>query len=92
MGGATKGVLITYHLLRFANGSARPPEGVVDINPAKQNKFSAGTGIQIFSPETFLSLLRDGDKVFVVNPAYKVEVKEFLEANYSRKVAIEVLS
>ena len=91
-GGATKGVLITYHLLRLANGSARPPEGVVDINPAKQNKFSAGTGIKIFSPLSFLSLLRDGDKIFVANPAYEVEIRTFLEANYLKKVAIEVLS
>ena len=85
-------MLITYHLLRFANGSALPPEGIVDLNPAKQNKFSAGMGIKIFSPKSFLSLLRDGDKIFVVNPAYEVEIKEFLEANYLKKVAIEVLS
>ena len=91
-GGATKGVLITYHLLRFASGSARPPEGIVDLNPAKQDKFSAGMGIKIFSPESLLSLLRDGDKIFVANPAYEVEIRKFLEENYLKKVAIEVLS
>ena len=92
MGGATKGVLITYHLLRFASGSARPPEGIVDLNPAKQDKFSAGMGIKIFSPESLLSLLRDGDKIFVANPAYEVEVSKFIEVASSKKATIEVVS
>lgn len=91
-GGATKGILIAFHLLGFGDGSVRPPEGIVDMNPAKQGKYSAGTGIQIFSPESFLSLLRDGDKVFVVNPAYEVEVSMFIGAATSKKVIIEVMS
>ena len=91
-GGATKGVLITYHLVMLDSNSARYPEGIVDINPAKQNKFCAGSGIQIFSPESFLSLMRDGDKVFVVNPMYEVEVTKFIEASSSKKVTIEVMN
>lgn len=85
-------MLITYHLLRFASGSARPPEGIVDLNPAKQDKFSAGMGIKIFSPESLLSLLRDGDKIFVANPAYEVEVSKFIEVASSKKATIEVVS
>lgn len=90
--GATKGIMSLYHLSRFRNGAARLPEGVVDINPAKQNKYSAGTGIQIFSPESFLSLLKDDDKIFVANPAYEVEVSKFIEVASSKKVTIEMMS
>jgi hypothetical protein len=91
-GGATKGILISYHLLCFDNGSARHPEGIVDINPEKQNRFSAATGIPIFSPESLLSLLRDGDKIFVANPAYEHEVTEFVSEGSTKRVKIEVLS
>lgn len=92
MGGATKGILISYHLLCFDNGSARHPEGIVDINPEKQNRFSAATGIPIFSPESLLSLLRDGDKIFVANPAYEHEVTKFVSEGSTKRVKIEVLS
>lgn len=91
-GAATKGILIAYHLAGFDGGSARHPEGIVDINPAKQNKFSAGTGIPIFSPDSFLTLLRDGDRVFVVNPIYEREVAEFVRVATTKQVKIEVLN
>ena len=91
-GGATKGILISYHLLCFGDESARHPEGIVDINPAKQNKFSAGTGIPIFSPDSFLTLLRDGDRIFVVNPLYEREVAEFVRVATTKQVKIEVLN
>ena len=92
LGRATKGIMILYHLLRIRNGAARLPEGIVDINPTKQNKYSAGKGIKIFSPESFLSLLKDDDTIFIANPAYEVEVAKFIEVASSKKVTIDVLS
>lgn len=83
--------MILYHLLRFRNGAARLPEGIVDINPAKQNKYSAGTGIKIFSPESFLSLLKNDDKIFVSNPAYETEVINFVEDASFKNVSIVVM-
>ena len=91
-GGATKGILISYHLLRFDNGFARQPEGIIDINPAKQGKYSAGTGIPIFSPAHFLTEVREGDTIFIVNPAYELEIMEFISAASTKRVKIEVLS
>jgi 2-polyprenyl-3-methyl-5-hydroxy-6-metoxy-1,4-benzoquinol methylase len=47
---------------------------VIDINPAKQNKFIAGTGHQIFSEEV---LLKDPvDTIFIMNDNYKQEIIE----------------
>lgn len=91
-GGATKGILVLYHLLQYKGRVARHPEGIIDINPAKQAKFSAATGIEIISPKSFLALVRNGDVVFVANPIYETEVEEFLEASSCRGVNIQVLA
>lgn len=49
---------------------------IVDINPAKQDKFAAGTGHRIVGPEQ----LRDAipDVVLVMNPIYVDEISETL--------------
>ena len=91
-GGATKGILICYHLLNFYNKSVRLPEGIIDINPEKQGKYAAGTGVPIFSPDYFRTQVQDGDTIFVVNPAYELEIMEFISAASTKRVKIEVLS
>ncbi len=44
-----------------------------------------GRVFRFFSPESFLSILRDGDKVFNVSQTHEVKVAEFTEAASSKK-------
>jgi hypothetical protein len=51
---------------------------LIDINPNKQNKFAAMTGIQIISPETFKQ--RTATAVLLIaNPNYESEIKNELK-------------
>lgn len=69
-GAAAKGVMFTHHLesrgirLDFA----------IDINPAKQGKFLAGSALPVLSPADGLARLADGDDVFVMNSNYIDEI------------------
>jgi hypothetical protein len=47
---------------------------VIDINPAKQNKYLACSGLRVSSPEDALQALRPGDPIFVMNSNYLHEV------------------
>jgi SAM-dependent methyltransferase len=47
-------------------------QSVIDINPAKQGKFLAGTGIQIVSPQT--AAMAPPATIFVMNPNYMNEI------------------
>lgn len=77
-GGASKGVIFT--LLKTRAGQSI--HSVIDINPAKQGKFMAGTGLEIKSPEHGLSELEEGDIIFVMNSNYLEEIKEISNNNY----------
>lgn len=49
---------------------------VVDINPRKQGKFVAGSGLEIIPPESLLKICPD--KVILMNGNYESEVKNYL--------------
>jgi len=49
---------------------------VIDINPAKQGKFLAATGFQVWSPEDAIPKLAMGADVFVMNSNYLNEIRE----------------
>lgn len=49
---------------------------IVDINPAKQDKFAAGTGHRIVSPDVLRTSVPD--IVLVMNPIYTQEISETL--------------
>ncbi|MEI7864695.1 MAG: class I SAM-dependent methyltransferase [Chthoniobacterales bacterium] len=70
-GGASKGVI--FSLLRSRAGF--PVQAVVDINPAKQGKFLAGTGLKVEPPEEVVPRLKRGDPIFVMNSNYLKEIK-----------------
>lgn len=72
-GGASKGVISSMHLLnRGVKITA-----LIDINPNKQNKYAAMTGLQILSPETFKQ--QTGAAVLLIaNPNYESEIKNEL--------------
>lgn len=70
-GGASKGVI--FSLIRRRCGY--PVDAIVDINPAKQGKFIAVTGLQVQSPEAVLLQMRPADPIFVSNSNYLDEIK-----------------
>ena len=70
-GGASKGVI--FSLLRERAG--RPVDRVIDINPAKQGRYLAATGLRVQSPAEALVDLPDGAVICVMNPNYLEEVR-----------------
>jgi cephalosporin hydroxylase/SAM-dependent methyltransferase len=78
-GGASKGVIFT--LLKSRAGFAI--DVVIDINPAKQGKYLAATGIQVSSPEQALPRLPSGSTVFVMNSNYLDEIKRMSNNAYN---------
>src|SRR5690606_8792552 len=70
-GGASKGVI--FSLLRERYGW--PVDVVIDINPAKQNRYLPGTGLKVSAPADAISRLPDGATVYVMNPNYMEEIR-----------------
>lgn len=69
-GGASKGVI--FSLLRERAG--HPVDRVIDINPAKQGKYLAATGLRVMSPKEGLDGLPRGSVIHVMNPNYLSEI------------------
>jgi hypothetical protein len=69
-GGAAKGVMFAHHAQR--RGIAL--DFAIDINPAKQGMYLAGTGLEVLSPQQGLQKLVAGDSVFVMNSNYLDEI------------------
>jgi len=74
-GAASKGIIMAMHL----NNAGIEIRNLIDINPNKQRKFTALTGIQIISPEEFCKV-RTGCTLIIVNPNYEKEIKEITSA------------
>lgn len=77
-GGASKGVI--FGLLKERAGL--PVTTVIDINPAKQGKYLAGTGLKAQSPEQVLPALEKGTQIFVMNSNYLNEIKTISENEF----------
>ena len=69
-GGASKGVIFALYMLRAGVNI----DLVIDINPAKQNKYMAGSGLRISSPMEGMQMLQAEDIVFVMNSNYLQEI------------------
>jgi hypothetical protein len=52
-----------------------PVAGVIDINPAKQGRFLAGTGLRVEAPGEALARLAPGSRILVMNPNYLDEIR-----------------
>jgi hypothetical protein len=61
---------------------------VIDINPAKQGRYLAATGLRVQSPDEAMAHLPAGAEVFVMNSNYRDEI-EALTAHRYRCVTIE---
>jgi SAM-dependent methyltransferase len=70
-GAASKGVIFAL----FMERAGRVVDIAVDINPAKQGKHLAVTGLRVSSPEEAMLLLPEGAEVFVMNSNYLDEVR-----------------
>jgi hypothetical protein len=55
--------------------AACPSTSSIDINPAKQGKFLAGSGLAVLSPQEGLSRMQPGADVFVMNSNYLEEIR-----------------
>lgn len=71
-GGASKGVV--FSLLKERAGC--PVSIVIDINPAKQGKYLAGTGLQVQAPDVALVDLAKCSTIYVMNSNYIKEIKK----------------
>ena len=71
-GGASKGVIFALFMQR----AGATIDYVVDINPAKQGKFLAATGLRVSSPEEVLTRIEPGATVFVMNGNYLPEIRQ----------------
>lgn len=69
-GASSKGVIFSNHLSRVGIEL----EMAIDINPAKQGRHVAVTGIPIVSPGEAMKALPAGSLVFVMNPNYHDEI------------------
>jgi len=69
-GAASKGVVFAVYMQRAGAQLAF----VIDINPVKQGKYLAVSGLQVLPPEQALRLLQPGDNVFVMNSNYLDEI------------------
>ncbi|WP_034935618.1 class I SAM-dependent methyltransferase [Erwinia mallotivora] len=71
-GGASKGVIFAMNLAWMG----LRVDHVIDINPQKQHRFLAATGIQVQSPDEVLPELADNDNIYVMNSGYLAEIKQ----------------
>jgi SAM-dependent methyltransferase len=71
-GGASKGVIFAVFMQRAGANI----DFVIDINPAKQGKYLAATGLQVSSPEEVLVQVEQGSTIFVMNGNYLPEIRQ----------------
>lgn len=71
-GGASKGVIFALFMQR----AGVKIDVVIDINPAKQDKYLASTGLGVSAPEDALRQLDPGSDIFVMNSNYLPEIEE----------------
>jgi SAM-dependent methyltransferase len=71
-GGASKGVIFALYMERAGVNI----DMIIDINPAKQGKFIAGSGLRVSTPDEAQTFLQAGDDIFVMNSNYLQEIVE----------------
>jgi hypothetical protein len=79
-GGASKGVIFALFMQR----AGACVDFVIDINPAKQGRYLAATGLRVSSPKEALAQVEHGSTIFVMNGNYLPEIRQmtFNKFNY----------
>ena len=78
-GAASKGVIFSL----FMERAGATIDTIVDINPAKQGKFIAGTGLQVQPPHEAMASLPSNTDIFVMNGNYLEEIKTMTDARFN---------
>ena len=78
-GGASKGVIFSLFMQR---AGARV-DFVVDINPAKQGRYLAATGLRVSSPEDMLLQAAAGSDIYVMNGNYLPEIRQMTQDKFN---------
>ena len=71
-GGASKGVIFALFMQR----AEVRVDFVIDINPSKQGRYLAATGLRVFSPGEALAQVEQGSTIFVMNGNYLPEIRQ----------------
>ncbi len=50
-------------------------DAAIDINPGKQGRFLAATGLAVGAPQAVLAGLADGSEIYVMNSNYLDEIR-----------------
>lgn len=74
--------------LNLMDKKAEIIQGVIDINPKKQNKFIGGTGHAISPPEILLT--KEINEIIIVNPNYKEEIESTIK-NLNLSISLKTL-
>ena len=56
---------------------------LIDIDPAKCNKFVPGTGLRVTSPEEAMATLPPGSDICVMNSNYLEEIRNMTENRFN---------
>jgi hypothetical protein len=78
-GGASKGVIFSLFMQRLGANI----DFVIDINPAKQGKYLAASGLRVCSPEEALQHLAPGSDIYVMNSNYLDEIARMTEQKFN---------
>jgi len=78
-GGASKGVIFSL----FMERAGTRVDTIIDLNPAKQGKHIAATGLLVQSPEQAMPALRPGDDIFVMNCNYLDEIRDMTASQFN---------
>jgi len=78
-GGASKGVIFSL----FMERAGAPLDMIVDINPAKQDRYIAASGMRVHGPEEALQRLVPGADLFVMNRNYLAEIQSMTNHQFN---------
>jgi SAM-dependent methyltransferase len=78
-GGASKGVIFALLMER----AGLPVDTLVDINPAKQGRFVAGTGLRVSAPGEVILTLPPRAPIYVMNSNYLDEIRHMTQDRYT---------
>jgi hypothetical protein len=78
-GGASKGVIFALFMQR----AGATIDFVIDINPAKQRRYLASTGLIVSAPEEALDQLEPGSDIFVMNGNYLQEIRHSTRGRFN---------
>lgn len=78
-GGASKGVIFAL----LAGRAGHTMKTVIDINPAKQDRYLPATGLLVQSPQKALAQLPAGAPIYVMNSNYLEEIKKMSNNAYT---------